>query len=214
MKNTGLSSEEAANLLEKYGRNEITSGQKIRPLEIFISQFKSFLILILFGAAVLAFLAGEKIDTIFILIIIILNSIFGFIQEYRAEKAIAALKSMVVTRVRVIRDNKEVEIDTADLVPGDVFLIEEGQKIPADAKLFEAVNLEVNEASLTGESIPVAKEVSDTEEGDTYSVFMGTIAERGKGKARVLTTGMSTRFGKIASLLSQFLAQYWFSYWE
>ena len=203
MKNIGLTSEEAASLLENFGKNEITSGHKIRPLEIFISQFKSFLIIILFAAAGLSALAGERIDTIFILIIIILNAIFGFIQEYRAEKAIAALKSMVVVRVRVIRDGREIEINTVDLVPGDVYIIGEGQKIPADARLLEAVNLEINEASLTGESVPVTKEAVATEEDDKYSVFMGTVAERGKGKALVTTTGMNTKFGKIASLLKE-----------
>ncbi len=203
MKNVGLTSEEAANLLEKHGKNEITSGKKIRPLEILISQFKSFLILILFIAAGLAALAGEKLDTIFILIIIVLNAIFGFIQEFRAEKAIAALKNLVVTRVRVVRDGKEVEINATELVPGDVFIIEEGQKIPADAKLLEAVNLEINEASLTGESIPVAKEVDEIKDDDKFSVFMGTVAERGKGRALVSATGMKTKFGKIASLLKE-----------
>ena len=155
MNGSGLTTQEAANLLEKYGKNEITSSHKIRPLEIFLAQFKSFLILILFLAAGLAALAGERIDTIFILIIIILNAIFGFFQEYKAEKAIAALKNMVVTRVRVIRDGREVEIDTTNLVPGDIFLIEEGQKIPADAKLVEAINSAVNELRFTGESVPV-----------------------------------------------------------
>ncbi len=203
MRLTGLSSQEAARLLSQYGKNEITSGKKIRPLEIFLSQFKSFLILILFFAAGLAFLAGERIDTIFILIIILLNAIFGFIQEYKAEKAIAALKNLVVTKVRVIRDGKEIEIDATELVPGDIFIIGEGQKIPADAKLLEAVNLEVNEASLTGESIPVAKEVNEAGEDDKFSVFMGTVTERGKGKALVSTTGMNTKFGKIASLLEE-----------
>lgn len=202
MNDSGLTTQEAATLLEKYGRNEITSSHKIRPLEIFLAQFKSFLILILFLAAGLAALAGERIDTIFILIIIILNAIFGFFQEYKAEKAIAALKNMVVTRVRVIRDGREVEIDTTNLVPGDIFLIEEGQKIPADAKLLEAINLEVNEAPLTGESVPVAKEATDSDE-DKYFVFMGTVAERGKGRAIVTSTGMSTKFGKIASLLKE-----------
>lgn len=200
----GLTSAQAAGLLEKYGKNEITSGSKIKPLEIFISQFKSFLILILFIAAGLAFLAGEKIDTIFILIIITLNALFGFIQEYRAEKAIAALKSMVVTRVRVIRDGREIEINTVELVPGDIFIIEEGQKIPADALLLEAINLQVNEASLTGESIPVTKEPSEKEQkDDKFFVFMGTVAESGKGKAQVIDTGMNTKFGKIATLLKE-----------
>ena len=201
MINQGLTSEEAAKLLEQFGKNEIISGHKIRPLEIFISQFKSFLILILFIAAILASLAGEKLDTIVIIVIIVLNSIFGFIQEYRAEKAIAALKHMVVTRVRVIRDGKEIEINTVDLVPGDAFIIEEGQKIPADGKLVEAVNLQLNEASLTGESLPVSKKVNESEEDDKFFIFMGTIAEKGKGMAIVTATGMKTKFGKIASLL-------------
>jgi len=204
MKTQGLSSTEAKKLLAQYGKNEITSGNKIKPLEIFISQFKSFLIIILFVAAGLAFFAGERLDTIFILIIITVNAVFGFIQEYRAEKAIAALKSMVVTRVRAVRDDKEIELDATELVPGDIFIIEEGQKIPADAKLLEAINLEINEASLTGESMPVAKEVNEVDNKTSkFLVFMGTVAEKGKGKAEVLATGMSTKFGKIASLLKE-----------
>src|SRR3990167_9111872 len=177
MKTQGLSSTEAKKLLAQYGKNEITSENKIKPLEIFISQFKSFLIIILFAAALLAYLAGERLDTIFILIIITVNAIFGFIQEYRAEKAIAALKSMVITRVRAIRDGREIELSATELVPGDIFIIEEGQKIPADAKLLEAINLEVNEASLTGESMPVAKEANETDNKTSkFLVFMGTVA--------------------------------------
>lgn len=197
----GLSQEEAEKRLQTYGKNEIPSQTKIRPFSIFLSQFKSFLILILLFAIPIAYLAGERLDAIFILIIVILNAIFGFVQEYRAEKAIESLKKMVVERVRVIRDGQEEEIDSRELVPGDIFIIEEGQKVPADARLIEAFSLSLNEASLTGESTPVLKELASSDEKTL--VFMGTSVEQGRGKAEVLTTGLNTRFGKIAQLLKE-----------
>lgn len=202
MMTEGLSAEVAKKRLATYGKNEIPSQTKIRPFSVFVSQFKSFLILILFAAIPVAYLAGERLDALFILVIVILNAIFGFVQEYRAEKAIESLKKLVVTRVRVIRDRHEEEIDSKELVPGDIFIIEEGQKISADAKLVEAFSLSVNEASLTGESSPVLKEAAiDGSQDERNLVFMGTSVEEGRGKARVLSTGLETRFGKIAQLL-------------
>ena len=198
---SGLTSAEAEKRLEQFGPNVLAGGVRVSPLKIFLSQFKSFLVAILMIAAVFSFFVGEDLDAIVILAIVVLNAAFGFIQEYRAENAIAALKRMVINRVRVIRDGQEFEINTEELVPGDVFLLGVGQKIPVDARLLEAVNLTVNEASLTGESAPVTKLYQG--ENDEGLVFMGTVVNGGRGLGEVQQTGMKTRFGRIASLLSE-----------
>ncbi|MEX1068428.1 MAG: cation-translocating P-type ATPase [Patescibacteria group bacterium] len=197
----GLTAAEAASRLEEFGPNVLVGGARVRPLKIFLSQFKSFMVAILIAAAVFSILVGERLDAIVILAIVVLNAGFGFFQEYRGENAIAALRRMVVNRIRVIREGQEMEINAEELVPGDIFLLRVGQKIPADAKLLEAINLSVNEASLTGESAPVSKLVSEKEEEG--SVFMGTVVNSGRGMAEILQTGMRTRFGRIASLISE-----------
>ena len=199
----GLSSQEAQKRLAQYGPNVLVGAGRVRPLAIFLSQFKNLLILILLAAAALSFFVGEALDAAVIAAIVLLNAGFGFVQEFRAENAIAALRKLVVSRVRVIRSGKEIEVDAATLVPGDVFLVTEGQKIPADATLVEAINLTVNEASLTGESLPAAKSSEAQASADEKSVFMGTVVERGRGLGKVTETGMNTRFGRIASLLSE-----------
>src|SRR3972149_9506845 len=186
----GLTSEEAQKRLEQFGPNVLVGGARVRPLKIFLSQFKSFLVAVLVVAAAFSLVVGENLDAIVILAIVVLNAAFGFIQEYRAENAIAALRRMVVNRVRVIRDGGEIEINAEELVPGDIFLLGVGQKIPVDAKLLEAVNLTINEASLTGESAPVSKEVwkatasggaPQDAGGDEGTVFMGTVVNSGRG---------------------------------
>lgn len=200
---TGLTSKEAANRLEQYGPNILIGGHKIFPLQIFLSQFKSFLVAILIAAVFLSYLVGEVLDAAVIMAILVLNAGFGFFQEYRAENAIAALKKMVINRVRVNRDGKETEINAEELVPGDVFFFEAGQKIPADAKLLEAIGLTVNEAPLTGESAPVEKSPYAKASGDEGNIFMGTVVNGGRGFAEVQQTGMKTKFGRIAALLSE-----------
>lgn len=199
----GLSTLEARERLRTYGPNVLVSARRIRPLEIFLSQFKSALVLILIAAAAISFFVSEPLDAVVILAIVLLNALFGFIQEYRAENAIAALKKLVVNRVRVIRDGGEVEINAEELVPGDIFLLEEGQNIPADGQLLEAINLAVNEASLTGESAAVEKSSFAKATEDAKSIFMGTVVDHGRGLARVTEAGMRTRFGKVASLISE-----------
>src|SRR3990170_8666697 len=209
---SGLTSEEAKKRLEQFGPNVLVGGARVRPLKIFLSQFRSFLVAILIAAAAFSLFVGEKLDASVILAIVVLNAVFGFIQEYRAENAIAALKRMVINRVRVIRDGQEFEINTEELVPGDTFFLGVGQKIPVDARLLEAVNLTVNEASLTGESAPVTKEVwKATASGgapqdageDEGTVLMGTVVNSGRGLGEVQQTGMRTKFGRIASLISE-----------
>ncbi len=197
----GLTTEKASQLLKQFGPNEITAkAASNAALTIFLSQFTSILVILLLSAAVISFVIGDALDAIFILLIVLINSILGFTQEYKAEKAIAALKKIAVSTVRVIRDGAEKEIDSRFLVPGDIIKIEEGDKIAADAKLLQAINLEINEATLTGESLPVFKE--ENEEGHDQ-IFWGTIVTRGRGMAVVQNTGRRTRFGAIAESLAE-----------
>jgi Ca2+-transporting ATPase len=195
----GLTTSQAQLILKKDGLNKLADTSPIKPLEIFLAQFKSILILILLAAAVISFFLSDTIDTIFIVTIVVLNAVFGFAQEFQAEKAIRALKSMVSTTVRVIRDGKEQLIDTKYLVVGDLIILEEGSRIPADCQLLEASGVEVDEASLTGESMPIPKIVDgDTEEAQ---IFLGTTLVRGHLTAKVIATGSNTEFGKIATLI-------------
>src|SRR3989338_8425703 len=187
----GLTSNEVEILLEKHGLNEIKEQRKKSIIVKFIEQFNNFLVILLIFAAALSFFVGETVDGVLILGIVILNALFGLYQEGKAEQAIAMLKKMTVTKIRVIRDGKEQEIDSRYLVPGDIIFIEEGTKIPADAKLLEVRNLEINEAALTGESLPVAKKIKD-------GLYMGTIVVKGRGFAEINSTGMKTKFGQIA----------------
>jgi Ca2+-transporting ATPase len=204
----GLTQEEAAKRLARFGTNELAEKKKTSALKIFIEQFKSFLIILLLAAVVLSGVLGEKIDALVILAIIILAAGLGFIQEYRAERALEALKRMAALTASVIRGTKEIEVPARELVPGDIILLRTGDKIPADGRLIESVNLKVEEASLTGESVPVEKtsEAIDGEVGvaDRHNcVFMGTTAVYGRGTVVVTGTGMSTEFGKIATMLSE-----------
>ena len=208
---SGISGEEAKERLERYGPNELREEKKVTPLEIFLSQFKSVLVIILIVSAVfsayIAIREGEAMtDTYVILFIVVMNAILGFVQEYRAEQAVEALKKMVSPHVLVLRDGKEQSIDSKDLVPGDIALLEAGSRVPADSRLIEAANLQVDEAALTGESTPVTKRLDalgkDVGIGDRKNmVFMGTVVTGGRAVAVVTETGMSTEFGKIAGMV-------------
>jgi len=194
----GLSDKQAQKLLTQFGYNEIAGRPRQTPFSILLSQFTSVLVVLLIIASVASLFLGDLLDGIFILLIVILNGILGFIQEYKAEKTIVALKLMTVASVRVIRGGVEQKIDSKLLVPGDVIILEEGDKIPADCRLFESLHLEANEASLTGESFPVEK---NTVEEDKKQIFLGTIIAKGRGKAEVVSTGIQTRFGQIVASL-------------
>jgi len=198
--NVGLSDTQAKELLTQFGYNEIVGKPRQTPLQIFFTQFTSVLVVLLIIASVASLFLGDLLDGIFILLIVILNGILGFIQEYKAEKTIAALKQMTVASVRVIRSGVEQKIDSKLLVPGDVIILEEGDKIPADATLLESLHLEANEASLTGESMAVEK---NTHEEEKKHIFLGTIVAKGRAKALITATGMQTRFGQIAASLSE-----------
>ncbi|GAB4219839.1 MAG: calcium-translocating P-type ATPase, PMCA-type [Candidatus Microgenomates bacterium] len=192
----GLTSAQAKQLLEKYCLNEIKEEKKFTLIKAFLSQFNNFLILLLIASATISFFVGETLDAIFILLIVILNAFFGVYQEFQAEKSLKSLKKMTQTMVRVIRDGKEQEVDSRFLVPGDIIYLEEGSKVPADGELIEGMNLEVNEAMLTGESMPVIKNSKNDNQ-----LFAGTIITRGRGYVKITATGENTKFGKIAKTL-------------
>jgi len=204
----GLSQEEAQKRLAQFGPNELVEKEKISPWKIFLEQFKSVLIIILLCAVVLSAFVGEVIDAIIIGVIVCFACGLGFIQEYRAERAMEALKKMAAPTASVLREDKETEIASRELVPGDIILLRTGDRIPADARLIEAINLKTDEASLTGESVPIEK-ISDPIEGEASvgdrrnMVFMGTAAVYGRAKAIITATGMATEFGKIAGMLQE-----------
>jgi len=207
----GLSSEEARRRLEEYGPNELREEKRVTPLELFVGQFKSILVIILIlSASISAYISLRKgepyTDTYVIMAIVIMNAILGFVQEYRAERAVEALKRMVAPHVIALRDGREESLDSRNLVPGDVVLLEAGSRVPADGRLLETANLRMDEAALTGESTPVTKligvlpmEVGVSDRSNM--VFMGTIVTGGRSVAVVTTTGMSTEFGKIAGMV-------------
>jgi Ca2+-transporting ATPase len=207
----GISEEEATKRLQEYGPNELKEEKKEQWYHILFEQFTSILVIVLMvSAAISGYLAwqeGEAMtDMYVILIIVVMNGVLGFVQEYRAEKAVEALKAMVSPRVLVLRAGKENSIDSKDLVPGDVVLLEAGSRVPADCRLIEAANLEVDEAALTGESRSVGKRLtivdSDAGVGDQKNmVFMGTVVTNGRAVAVVTETGMSSQFGKIAGMV-------------
>jgi Ca2+-transporting ATPase len=155
----GLSQEEAAHRLHKYGLNELKKEKRIHPLAIFLDQFKSPLIWILLVALIISIFIKEFVDTSVIGVIVVLNAVLGFVQEYKAEKAIEALRKMASLKAKVIRGDKEVIIDAIHLVPGDIVILETGDKIPADSRLFEIHDFQTQEAALTGESMPVRKDL-------------------------------------------------------
>lgn len=203
----GLSNEEVSSRKKLYGLNELESKHKINPIVLFFNQFKSFIIYILLFAVTISIVANEYIDAIVIIVILLFNAFFGFIQEYKAEKAIDALRKLSGLKARVIRNGKEELVDTKNLVPGDILLLEEGNKIPADARILESIRMRVLEASLTGESVPVSK-ISNLIKGDLAiqdkknMLFSGTSIASGRGTAVITLTGMKTEIGKIAGMIS------------
>ena len=203
----GLSSPEAASRRQQYGPNEIQAAKRVSPWEILLEQFKNVLILILLGATVISLFLGHGVESIVIAVIVLFAVVLGFVQEYRAERAIEALRQMAAPTTSVLRDGTEVRIPSRELVPGDVIVLHTGDRVPADARLVEAVNLQVEEAALTGESVPVEKHAQalaeeDLQVGDRKNmVYAGTAITYGRGRALVAATAMQTEFGKIAQML-------------
>jgi Ca2+-transporting ATPase len=200
----GLSESEAKNRIEREGPNKLPEAKGISPFKILLHQFTSPLIYVLLVAAVVTAFLGDYIDTGVIAAILILNAAIGFLQEYKAEKSVRALDRMVVARARVMRDGAEKEILSENLVPGDIVLLWSGMKVPADIRLFRTTELRIEEAALTGESLPVNKAAQTIQEenltpGDqTNMAFMGTIVVNGRGRGIVVETGVKTVLGQIA----------------
>ena len=203
----GISDATAKARLEQYGPNELTEKKKKTKLQIFLRQFKDMMILILIGAAIISGAVGDLKDTIVIAVIILINAIIGFIQEYRAEKAMDALKKMSAAEAKVRRQNRDLRLPLRELVPGDIVLIEAGDMIPADLRLIETHSLKVEEASLTGESYPVEKNTEALSDNDpalgdrTNMAYKNTLVTYGRAEGLVVATGMQTEIGSIAKLL-------------
>ena len=201
----GLSGEEARKRAEKEGTNELVRIARTPWYRVFFRQFTDVLILILFAAAAISLAIGEAGDALTILVIIALNGVLGFVQEFKAENAIEALRQMLHPTATVLRDGKEQVIDAKLLVRGDIVLLEIGDKVPADLRLLQSVNLKADESALTGESASVAKNSDPLSEERALSeqsnmAWMGTAVVNGRGRGLVVETGMATQFGKIAGM--------------
>jgi Ca2+-transporting ATPase len=202
----GLDEKEAKQRLEEYGYNELVEKKKVTPLEIFLGQFKDIFVIMLLIATAISFAIGETVDALVIAVIVLLNAIVGFVQEYRSEKAMEAMKKLTAPKARVLRGGNELIVPAREIVPGDIVLFEAGDRVPADARLLEVVDLKADEAILTGESAAISKDLSPVAKkasiGDRKnSVFMATHMTYGRGKAVVTSTGMNTEFGKIAEMV-------------
>jgi Ca2+-transporting ATPase len=206
---SGLSEAEARKRLEKHGLNVLKETKKRTLFMMFLDQFRDFMILVLIAAAIVSGIIGELSDTIAIVVIVVLNAIVGFVQEYRAEKAIAALKKMAAQTATVIREGLPVNIPASELVTGDIVTLEAGKIVPADTRLIEGVQLKVGEAALTGESVPVEKHINVLHDemiplGDRKNMaYKGTTVSYGRGTGIVVATGMKTELGKIATMLQE-----------
>ena len=203
----GISDREAGQRLKEHGLNELKEKKKKNPFMMFLDQFNDFMILVLIVAAVVAGFIGEPSDTIAIAVIVLLNAVLGFVQEYRAEKAMAALKKLAGPSATVIRGGQPRSIAAEYLVPGDLVILEAGNVVPADIRLTETVQIRIDEAALTGESVPVEKDSATLREedlsiGDRKNMaYKGTLVTYGRGQGLVAATGMRTELGRIAALL-------------
>ncbi len=212
---TGLSSKEAARRLQLYGPNSIALEKEVSPLSVFIGQFKNLLVILLLCAAAVSMAIdylnpseGGFIDAALIIVIVIANAIFGFIQEYKAERSIEALARMASPKATVIRDGAEAEIPSEGVVPGDIILVGEGDRVPADARILECFSLYADESSLTGESVPASKKAGAVAPDSALAeqsdmLFMNAVITRGRGRAVVVATGLKTEVGKIAKEISE-----------
>ena len=210
----GLSGKQAAERLARYGQNKLKEAPKITVFQRFLQQIKDPMLLILLAAAAVSAvtnaISGESFAEVFIiLVVVLLNAILGVIQESKAEAAIEALQTMTAAKCKVMRDGKQIVIESSQLVPGDVVILEAGDAVPADGRLLESASLKIEEAALTGESVPVNKAVEvifggDVTLGDRKNMcYMGSTVVYGRGRAVVTSTGMDTEMGKIADVLAQ-----------
>ena len=203
----GLTSAEVTKRLEKYGPNELKEKPRPTFFQLVLAQLNNFIVILLIVASVISALLGDWIEAAVIMLIVVLNAILGVVQESRAEEALAALKKMAAPESQVLRDGQRVSVPASRLVPGDVVYLEAGNFVPADMRLIEAINLRVEEAALTGESVPVQKNAAlvldkDASLGDRKNTaFMGTVVNYGRGHGIVVSTGMNTQLGMIADML-------------
>lgn len=203
----GLTAAQAAQRLLAFGPNELQAQARLSPWALLLEQFKNVLIIILLVAVALSAVLGHEIEALAITVIVLFAVVLGFIQEYRAERALEALREMAAPTATVLREGEEMEIPARELVPGDVILLRMGDRVPADVRLSEAIHLQIEESALTGESVPVPKETAPLGNGaDTIAdrknmAFAGTVVTYGRGRGIVVATGMQTEFGKIAQML-------------
>jgi Ca2+-transporting ATPase len=204
----GLANIEAQRRLAKYGPNELLAAPPISPWHVLFEQFKNIFILILLTATVLSAFVGDRVEAVVIIIILLFAVVLGFVQEYRAERAIEALRKMAAPSTTVMRDGNEEKVPARELVPGDIVLLHAGDKVAADMRLIETVNLQTDEAALTGESLPVEKDsgplaAEKIAVADRLNMaYAGTVVTYGRGRAVVVATGATTEFGKIAQMLA------------
>ncbi len=205
----GLTEKEAEDRAAGFGPNELVRAAKLRPWQIFAGQFRDFMIMVLLAATFISGFLGEYADAVTILIIVLVNAVLGFVQEYRAERSIESLKELTAPEAVVIRDGRERKIPAGKLVPGDVIIFGTGDRVPADLRLLQAVDLEIEESALTGESLPVRKQVEvlpdqEVALGDTRNMaYLGTVVTRGRGRGLVVNTGMATEMGQICGLIQE-----------
>lgn len=207
---TGLTNSEAKARLEKYGMNKLEGKPKKSLLSLFLAQLKDMLIYVLLGAAVITLFIGEYVDAVIIILVVILNAVIGVVQEAKAEKAVEALQQMTTPRSLVRRDGEAKEINSEEVVPGDIIILDAGRYVPADLRLVESANLQIEESALTGESVPTSKDAGKILEdpktpiGDKVNMaFMSTLATYGRGEGVVVATAMDTEIGKIAKILEE-----------
>lgn len=207
---TGLTDAEAKERLEKYGENKLKGKAKKSLIALFFAQLKDMLIYVLLAAAVITFVIGEYVDAVIILLVVLLNAVIGVVQEFKAEKAIEALQQMTTPKSLVRRDGEIKEINSEEIVPGDIIILDAGRYVPADLRLIESANLQIEESALTGESVPSDKNAQDLHEdpktpiGDKSNMaFMSTLATYGRGEGVVIATAMETEIGKIAKILDE-----------
>jgi Ca2+-transporting ATPase len=208
-KNNGLDSNEIEKRLDKYGFNSLKEKKGTSLLKMILQQFSSFIVIILIAASILSIVIGEIKDGVIIIAIVILNAVLGVVQEKKASNALDALKKMASPKAKVIRSGKISTVDSTNLVPGDIVVLEAGDYIPADLRLIESINLKIDESALTGESVSVEKNAECILDKETQiadrenSAYMSTIVTYGRGKGIVVNTGMDTEIGKIASMLNE-----------
>lgn len=202
----GLSDSEAQKRLLEHGKNELVEEKKAGPVKIFLGQFMDILILILIIAAIAAYYVGDTLDAIVILIVVLINAVVGFIQEYRAEKAMEKLKGLISSEAVVIRDGQEQKVPAGELTIGDIVLLEEGDNVPADLRIIESYDLLIDESAMTGESLPAEKHpetIYSDDHGTENMAFMETDVSSGRGKGVVVKIGMNTEIGKIAEMIQE-----------